>query len=87
MSIEIFVVLPNSTLTSPCFSLIDFMLSLPQIIRISARASKLETSSGIGPNLSLSSVITDSNYSNTAYDGFFKSRRSKGVCTLPTLDI
>ena len=31
--------------------------------------------------------IENSNYSNTAYDGFFKSRRSKGVCTLPTIDI
>ena len=31
--------------------------------------------------------IENSNYSNTVYDGFFKSRRSKGVCTLPTIDI
>ena len=29
----------------------------------------------------------NTNYSNTAYDGFFKSKKSEGVYTLPTLDI
>ena len=61
LSIEIFEVFANSTLTSPCFSRRDFIESLPQRIRISARASRLDTSSGIGPNRSDSSFTIASN--------------------------
>ena len=61
LSIEKSATLPNSTLTSPCFSFMDFIESFLQIILISARASRLETSSGIGPKRSESSVTIDSN--------------------------
>ena len=32
-------------------------------------------------------ININTNYSNTAYDGFFKSKKTKGVYTLPTLEL
>ena len=61
LSIDNVVTEPNSTFTSPCRSFIYFIPSFLQMIRISANASKLETSSGIGPNLSDNSATTFSN--------------------------
>ena len=56
LTIEISETYANSTWITPLRSFMDAIFNFLPIIRISANASKLKTSSGIGPNLSDNSL-------------------------------